>query len=287
MSKLNFFDRLRRSHLKDTKINVGSDSIYINPKVKLILAWSLFALVCIVFVVVVKTKVNDKNDKKDDKASTQTEEPAYAAYEKDAYPEINTLITSYYTAVAACDGATLKTLVTNPEEFDDITKLQSKAEYIKGYNNLVCFTKPGYDSNSMIVFAQTNVALKDVVSEPYDIYQFYVTKDKNGNYLINNGELSTKTQEYMTKVASDEDIMKVYADAEANNNAFKESDATLVQFYELISNSAAATTAAATEATTEATTAAVTEATTAAATEATVATEATTAPTTAAPDQDQ
>ncbi len=246
MSKFNMFDRIRRTHLKDTKISVGNDSIYINPKIKLILAWSIFALLCVVLIVVIKLKSTEKPEVADTEDPISTEE-AFTPYEKDAYPAVNELINKYYQAIAACDAETLKTLVTNPEQFDDITKLQNKAVYIKGYNNLVCYTKPGYTENSMVVFAQTNIMLKDVASEPFDIYQFYLTIDSNGNYLINNGELDAATQAYIEEISKDQDILTVFSDAESCNVAFKNSDETLVAFYDLINSSTAPTTEATTE----------------------------------------
>lgn len=234
---------MNKAHFEDTELRFGSEKLYINPKMKLAIAWILFLVVCVIFVFAVKGKSDEKET--DIAGNTSTENAAGAEnaeggayqmtpYELDAYPDLNTFIQQYLDAMVACDGETLKTLVLDGTQYDDMSALIARAEFIKGYTNLHCYTKPGYVENSYIVFAVTNTAIANVTTQPMDIMVLYVLKDETGAYKINNYTLDDQTKLYISNAKQDQDIQEVMAQIDANNSQAATQDPTLQAFYDML-----------------------------------------------------
>ena len=102
-------------------------------------------------------------------------------YEQDAYPEVNDLVKNYFTAYAACDQMTLKGLVTDPSQYDDMTIVQKKAEVVTGYSNIKCYTIKGVNEGEMVVYVVSNISIANVVSTPLEMNPaLYLVKKGNG-----------------------------------------------------------------------------------------------------------
>ena len=71
--------------------------------------------------------------------------------QQDAYPEVNTLVQSYFDARANGDVDALRATVSelDDEEADSVTKM---SQHIESYNNITCYTKRGPAEKSYVVY---------------------------------------------------------------------------------------------------------------------------------------
>lgn len=244
--KKNIFDKMSDSyekfHLRDTEIRKGNSTITIRPKLKLMLGWSLFIFCCVLAYAVLgvpfgQGKTISEEEKKavlDEKVDVDEEHDTIVPYEKDADEELNAFIESYFNAITTCDNLALQDMVTDSSEYNDVESLKKKAEYITGYTNITVYTKAGLDEGSFVAFVVANLTIAGVNSSPYDIITLYIVNGSRG-YLVNNGTLSEDAQIYIEKIKGDKDIQKIYRSVEKKNNELKEKDASLREFYDIIS----------------------------------------------------
>lgn len=113
--KKNIFDKMsdsyERFHLKESEIKMGNDTIYISPKLKLALGWSIFILCCVLACIFVGMPFGKKDMSKEDKAAVLDEKidvgeehDTIIPYEKDADKELNAFIKKYFDAITGCDN---------------------------------------------------------------------------------------------------------------------------------------------------------------------------------------
>lgn len=243
------------SMFRDTEITISGEKIYISPTLKLIFAWTIFFALLFVFILVVRDD-SKKDDKKTDsttqenvsdtsvtnddeigstdaKATNVDGGSTTVPMEVNAYPEVNALVNSYLTATVSCDAAILKSIVTNPAEFDDMTALQARAQFIQGYTNVQCYTKTGPETDSFVVFVVSNTTIANIATAPMDFMTLYVQKTENG-YVINNNTLTDDITGYINSVKQDSDIQQVMQEVANYNTQAVESDADLKAFYEML-----------------------------------------------------
>ncbi len=244
--KKNIFDRMsdsyERFHLKESEIRMGNDSISVSPKLKLVLGWSVFLLCAVLAYVFVgfpflnvggATKV-DKKDVLSQKVDTKNEHDTIVPYEKDVDKELNAFIGDYFKAITSCDNEKLQDMVTDSSEYSNNESLKKKAEFITGYDNITVYTKEGLEEGSYVAFVVSNLTIAGVNSSPYDISTLYIVTGSQG-FRIQNGTLPDEISKYIEKVKGDKDIQKIYKSVEKKNEALKEKDSSLQQFYEIIS----------------------------------------------------
>jgi len=260
--KKNIFDKMSDSyenfHLKGTEISMGNDTIYISPKLKLMLGWSIFILCCVLAYVFIgmpfgKGRGISKEEKEavlDEKIDVDKEHDTIVPYEKDADKELNAFIEEYFAAITECDNEKLQDMVTESSEYSDNESLKKKAEFITGYSNITVYTKEGLEEGSYIAFVVANLTIAGVNSSPYDIITLYIVNGERG-YRINNGTLSEDVTAYIDKIKGDKDIQKVYKSVEKKNEELKEKDSSLQEFYEIITRENVETNAAADQMTSE------------------------------------
>ncbi len=159
------------------------------------------AAVCIILFIVLIKYTGNQNETPVPTETEETEvilseENVPEEYQKDAYPEINELITNYYKAYAAGDNDTLATF-TDPISEAEKGYITAFSQYVEEYRNIACYTKKGLDENSYIVSAYMEVKLKEADTVAPGLERFYVTK-KDGSYYIDNlyGQFNTRMKEY-------------------------------------------------------------------------------------------
>ena len=99
----------------------------------LFLGWMIFILLAVVFYFYFFSDLDLRMFNKDKATQTdaqQTNQTGFS-YETNANLDINSLIIEYYAALAVCDQDKLKTYVTDPSQFDDMTVYQQRSAVIK------------------------------------------------------------------------------------------------------------------------------------------------------------
>lgn len=177
-------------------------------------------------------KANKEPDKKTEQEndSKDSDEEEENALEKNAHPEVNTLIESFYTAWGQKDVAKMKELTSSFSATDE-TKV-TNASYIESYSNIEVYTKKGLDDNSYVVFASYDLKFKDVKTAAPGLAELYVFKDDSGKYVIHNDDSDASVQECIEKTRQEADVMELTAQIEEKLNAAMASDETLKTFEE-------------------------------------------------------
>lgn len=207
----------------------------------LLFFWLIFILLCVVFYFYYWDELPFNKKSTDTKTTTEatTEgeigednskyETVYK-YQTNANPDINALIADYYSALASKDQAVLKTLVTDPSEFDDMTDVLAKAAVVTGYSNINCYTLDGLEENETIVYVVSNITIKSVDSKPLDISSFYVVNTDEG-YLIFNEPINPELSSFIKERDEEADIQALYQTVQDNINQCLEEDESFATFY--------------------------------------------------------
>ena len=158
----------------------------------------------------------------------------YTEYEVDSNQDIIDLFTTYYNAYANGDLDTLETVASPLSEFER-NYITVMSEYVESYNDLKVYVKSGLDDNSYIVSASIMMKFDDIDTEAPGIETYYVQKDENGKYMINNvyswfnlssGEQSADETivDRINAYKSEADIAELFASIESSYAAALESD---------------------------------------------------------------
>ncbi|MBE5925116.1 MAG: hypothetical protein E7271_11780 [Lachnospiraceae bacterium] len=244
----NVFDKMsdysESFHFKDSELHVGNDTLYISPKLKLILGWSLFVLCCVLVYAIMGNpftkgalKDSPEDIKKEvldlDVDADETHE-TILPYEKNQDEDLNAFIMEYFAAITECDNQKLQDMVTDASQYSSDELLKKKAEFITAYDNITVYTKDGPDEGSYVAFVVSNLSISGVNSSPYDIVVLYIVTGAQG-FRIMNGTLPAETQEYIAKIKGDKDIQKVFSSVAKQNEKLTKKDSTLKDFYDIIS----------------------------------------------------
>jgi hypothetical protein len=221
------------SLLGDTYIQTKNDRLVIRAATKLKICWVIFIVLCGLYVYNFFIKQPETFVPGRDNTST-VEVPEDASFKKCDIDEINTLIKSYLEARVTCNQDTLKSLVSDPTEYDDMSVVESSAEYIYDYDNTTCYIVDGYSENEYIVIELSNISITDVTSKPLDVMTFYVVMNDEGSYVIDNSSLSDEQQAYENDVKSRQEIQDIYIHVKENIDYLVENDETFSAFYNKI-----------------------------------------------------
>ena len=203
----------------------------------LFLGWMIFVLLAVVFYFYFFSDLDLKMFNKDKATQTDAtqEEPAGFSYETNANLDINSLIIEYYAALAVCDQNKLKSVVTDPSQFDDMTVYQQRSAVIKAYSNVNCYTMPGYTEDATLVYVTSNLSLANITSVPLNINRFYVLNTADG-YKIDNSALSQEVTNYIETQSQSNDIQNLYRAVQGNVNSCIANDSAFAEFYNTISS---------------------------------------------------
>lgn len=151
------------------------------------------------------------------------------ALQENAYPEVNHLIQVYYQALAEGDLDTIRSIKNHTEEKEEI-KIQKKSEFIDSYPTVNVYTKKGPEEGSLVVYAQYEVKFLNYDTTAPGLNTFYVCKNEDGSYYINDGELDEEAVEYLKAISAQNDVIDLFNTIQVKYNETKESDENLSAF---------------------------------------------------------
>lgn len=193
-------------------------------------------LVCVVITVVVALNANKKETEKQtvgaepltEEASTEmtvTEEP----FEVDAYPEINSLIKSYYDALAEGNVEAVEALNSYVDDTEKI-RIAEISKYIEGYPTIEVYTKKGPVENSFLVYAYSHVKFFDYDNTVPGMQTFYICQKEDGSYYINEGEEDDAVLEYIRTISLQDDVIDLNNKVNVEYNDLCAGDSALSAF---------------------------------------------------------
>ncbi|BCN31693.1 hypothetical protein [Anaeromicropila herbilytica] len=173
---------------------------------------------------VADTKSNSKSTK-----SSKTGTTASTELVENAYPEINTLVNKYLEASLKADMDTLKTVMTDTSVVD-VKELQKKAEYIEGYKNISCYTKPGPVEGSYIVYVYSEVKILNIDTLAPGLTRLYICTAEDGKLYIFSSEYDDQTKDYIAQTEKDAKVIALIDNVNKKLAAAISSDADLKAF---------------------------------------------------------
>lgn len=193
-----------------------------------------------------KKKDAEETEAADTMESSGTEAipvPEGAKLEQNAYEDINSFFNEYYDAVAEGDTDKMAEMGNTLDE-EDKAKIQVKAGYTEDYENMSCYTKPGPEDNSYIVFVYYEIKYKNIDSLAPGLSTFYLCTNADGSYYLKDiGSLPQNMKDYITEIANQSDVQNLLAEVDKLYATNTESDPTLAAFMDSLqtkSESAAA-----------------------------------------------
>lgn len=151
----------------------------------------------------------------------------------DAYPDVNALVNSYFSAMAAGDTDTLSTICNT---LDDEAKIRitKKAEYTESYDSFKCYTKPGPVANSYIVFAYYQIKFKNIDTKAPGLTSLYVCTNSDGSLYVYNGDMPQNISNYIKAVAAQDDVVALLKQVDEEYTAATDKDKTLKAFMDAL-----------------------------------------------------
>ena len=166
----------------------------------------------------------------------------FSAYElqKDAYPQVNELISTYFQAKVDQDVQALYK-VFGKEEDDRMDErkqqLKDEAVYIEDYQDITCYTKAGMTDDSYVVYVTYDVKFRRVDTLAPGLMWCYVVKNDNGDYIIRENVVGDEA-DYVAGQNQTEDVRLLSTQVNERLKQAIESDSLLAGIYKDLSNGA-------------------------------------------------
>lgn len=199
-------------------------------------------------------KDGSESEEADTADSTETPTPTEmpgGPLEKNAYPEVNALISSYYKALGERNVTTLKTLVDNFDPSEEAKIVNS--QYIDGYSNVEVYTKKGMADDTYVVFAKYNYICTGISTPVPGLSQLYVMKVGDDYKISQDAESDEVIQKYVSKLIAGEDVSQLISETEEAYEKAQESDPDLKEFLDNLGKESSQATASTTGETSNAT----------------------------------
>ncbi len=151
----------------------------------------------------------------------------------DAYPEVNNLVNTYFTAMASGDVATLESICSS---LDDAAKIRiiERSKYTESYDDIRCYTKPGPVEGSYIVFAYYQIKFQNIDTKAPGLSSLYVCSNPDGSLYVYNGDLPENVSTYIKGVAAQDDVVALLNQVDSEYNTAAEQDKTLKAFMDAL-----------------------------------------------------
>ena len=191
---------------------------FIREHIRYFAAGALVVVLILVLAMCAKPKGSD-SDVVVNANATESTQATEEAYQVDAYENINTLITQYYTAYAAGDITTLSSIAT-PISANEQSYIGLFSQYVDEYQNIKCYTKTGLDANSYLVSVSMEIKFTGVDTTAPGLDFFYVRTNDDGTLYIDNlysqynlanqeNALDTSVQSLIGQFESESDVVEL------------------------------------------------------------------------------
>ena len=221
------------------------DSIknFILDNIRYIVSGILLILIIVILVQCTGKENTDKDTQENtdqvvaaqDQEQTQ-EEPN--DLQQDAYPEVNSLVQTYFDARANGDVDALRATVSelDDEEADSVTKM---SQHIESYNNITCYTKRGPAENSYVVYVCYDIKFQNVDTMAPSLNMLYVCTAEDGSLYINNGTWDADTESAISALNAGSDVQALVSQVEDAYSAALEQDEKLSNLASTIQSASA------------------------------------------------
>lgn len=195
---------------------------------------------CVIITVVISIRANKKETEQQENVAANStledtmESAEYVvpevALQQNTVPEITELINTYYTAQAAGDIDTIRSLVSDIDD-SEVLRIEETSKYIDSYPTLDIYTKAGPVENAYIVYVCSELKFTDYEDLFPGMKVFYVCMDENGEYYINESDdCSDNELTYIEQVTLQDDVIDLNNKVAAEYNDMVAENPDLAQF---------------------------------------------------------
>ncbi len=131
-----------------------------------------------------------------------------AELQKNANEKINTLVTDYLTACKEGNMEQLQKLVSNGEELTK-EQVQKQYEYVEKIQNIDCYTLPGPDAGTYLVYVYYELKFVNVNTPAPGLMQMYVSETNDSTLVILLDELDSHVEEARAEAIQREDVKQL------------------------------------------------------------------------------
>lgn len=149
--------------------------------------------------------------------------------------KVNKLMTDYYQALAGCDVNAIHRLVEDDSQYT-IENLQKKSQYIEGYQNIVCYTKPGLYEGEYILYVYSEIKFINIDTAAPQLNHYYLNCTEDGSLQMANGVLAGDKVDYMNEADQEDDVKELVEDVSNRLTSAMESDEKLFELVKLLNN---------------------------------------------------
>ncbi len=203
---------------------------FFGKNLRYIIIGVLFIILVVVILVFVKRGSNGGADSSEDETRTEVPESSIPVpkdnFEEDAYPEVNSLLTSYFDAIAAGDADTVASLSNEMTEEERI-RIQVQSKFYESFSDYKIYTKAGPKEHSYFAFASYQMKLVNIDTAIPAVSSVFVCTNDVGQLYVNKSEPTEDEKAYFQAIAVQDDVEKLFADVEVKYNDAVESDSAL------------------------------------------------------------
>lgn len=151
-------------------------------------------------------------------------------------PEISSLMESYCQAKTDCDAETMyqlygRTDMTGAEELRQ--RMQYRAKYVESIENVDCYTYPGMEDNTYIVYVTADIKFRVTETLAPTIMWCYVRMEEDGTYHIVEN-VTAEEAEYAAKAEQSEDVRRLAAQVNEELEVAVSADTRLASAYGML-----------------------------------------------------
>lgn len=190
-----------------------------------VLAVLIIAL--IIFFVLGRNKVSSGNEDETKDIKLQT----------NAILPVNQLVERYYEAKKSCDETVLMSLIY-PSMLIDEDELKVEADLVEDYRNVVCYTLPGLNEDSYVVWVEFEYKFHGIDKMAPALNRMYVVKSTETDEYQIYATPDERMLEYMENLSKREDVKKLTTKIEEHLRKALEADDALMDFYRQLSGEA-------------------------------------------------
>ncbi|MCR5474238.1 MAG: SH3 domain-containing protein [Lachnospiraceae bacterium] len=185
----------------------------------------------VIVLIVIWTKGSHKSSEEDENASTipeleTTVEVPKDKYEENAYPDVNSLVSSYLGAMSTGDTETMASLSSSLS--DDMKAFyEAQAKYVGNYSNYNVYTKKGPADNSYFLLATYDLLINGQNTPLPALISLYVCRNDSGSLYINSESLTADEEAYILELVAQKDFADLINQVELDYNSALDSNAAL------------------------------------------------------------
>lgn len=154
---------------------------------------------------------------------------------KNAYPEVNRLISEYYKARLKVDKDKIGKLVDNVY-YAGIEELPQMMKNFEDIKLVDCYTIDGPEDKAMMVYASTETKIKGIDTPASGVDGFYVKPDANGDLKIILSPVTNEVQKIIDEDTKREDVVALLSDVNTKLAHEIKSDKKLSDFFDKLKN---------------------------------------------------